>query len=65
MPEIFSHSAIVQVAVGALRPSPTNARTHSKRQISQIAASIRRFGFNNPILADTDNVVRALAAAPL
>ena len=59
MPEIFSHPAIVQVPIGALLPSPTNARTHSKRQISQIAASIRRFGFNNPILADANNVVRA------
>ena len=33
-------------------PDPRNARTHPKRQIAQIAASIRSFGFANPILAD-------------
>lgn len=59
MSEIFSHPSVAQVSVAALRASPTNARTHSKRQIAQIAASIRRFGFNNPILVDADNVVRA------
>src|ERR1700722_2833353 len=57
--EVFSGLSIVQVPVDVLRPSSTNARTHSKRQIAQIAASIRRFGFNSPILADTENIVRA------
>src|SRR5690606_11130852 len=33
-------------------PDPRNARTHPKRQIEQIIASIRAFGFTNPILAD-------------
>ncbi len=36
----------------ALRPRATNPRTHSKRQIRQIADSIKRFGFNSPILID-------------
>lgn len=35
-----------------LTPDPRNARTHSKRQIEQIIASIRAFGFTNPILTD-------------
>ncbi|MEO0870603.1 MAG: DNA methyltransferase [Pseudomonadota bacterium] len=35
-----------------LTPDPRNARTHSKKQIAQIIASIRAFGFTNPILAD-------------
>ncbi|MBA3055498.1 MAG: DNA methylase N-4 [Sphingomonadales bacterium] len=39
-------------AIGELVPDPRNARTHPKRQIAQIAASIRSFGFANPILAD-------------
>jgi hypothetical protein len=30
--------------IGAIRPNPKNARTHSDRQIAQIAASIARFG---------------------
>jgi len=36
-----------------LKPRATNPRTHSKKQIRQIADSIERFGFNNPILLDT------------
>jgi ParB-like chromosome segregation protein Spo0J len=40
--------------VSALNPNLRNARTHSKAQIEQIAASIREFGFNNPVLVDED-----------
>jgi DNA modification methylase len=36
----------------ALRPRATNPRTHSKKQIRQIADSIERFGFTNPVLID-------------
>ena len=35
-----------------LRPADRNARTHSKKQIRQIADSIQRFGVINPIVAD-------------
>lgn len=45
--------------VSALKPYPGNARTHSKRQIRQIAASIERFQFTNPVLVDDDNVIVA------
>lgn len=38
----------------ALRPDPNNARTHSARQVEQICASIRAFGFTNPILVTPD-----------
>jgi DNA modification methylase len=38
--------------VGQLKPYPHNARTHSRKQIRQIAESIRRFGFTNPVLID-------------
>ena len=38
--------------LGDLIPDPRNARTHPKRQIDQIRASIEAFGFTNPILAD-------------
>ena len=37
-----------------LTPDPRNARTHPKRQIEQIIASIEAFGFTNPILADPE-----------
>jgi ParB-like nuclease family protein len=37
-----------------LRPSPNNARRHSKKQRNQIARSIKRFGFVNPVLISDD-----------
>ncbi len=40
--------------VGKLIPYARNPRTHSDAQIAQIAASIAEFGFNNPILVDTN-----------
>jgi DNA modification methylase len=43
----------------ALKPFGRNARTHSKKQIRQIAASIEEFGFTNPILIDKVNTVLA------
>jgi hypothetical protein len=47
------------VPVGALRPNPSNARTHSARQVRKIAKSIKAFGFNNPILTDDNYLVIA------
>lgn len=56
-------------SVSTLQPNPHNARTHSKRQVRQIADSIRVFGFTNPILTDRNHQVVAghgrLAAAKL
>lgn len=40
------------VSVSSLKPYPRNARTHSKKQIRQIADSISEFGWTNPILID-------------
>jgi len=45
--------------VRELRPYPTNARTHSKKQIRQIAKSIAKFGFNNPVLIDDSKQIIA------
>ena len=47
------------LASDTLHPNPRNVRTHSKKQIDQIAASIQKFGFNNPILIDDQNEVIA------
>lgn len=44
---------------GDLIPYDRNARTHSKKQITQIASSIGRFGFNNPVLIDADGTIVA------
>jgi ParB-like nuclease family protein len=38
--------------ISRLTPYKNNARTHSKKQIKKIASSIKRFGFNNPVLVD-------------
>ena len=43
---------IEQVAVAALHDYQRNARTHSPKQVAQLAASIREFGFVNPVIAD-------------
>jgi DNA modification methylase len=45
--------------VGSLRPYPGNARRHSKRQVKQIAASIQRFGFTNPVLVSDEGEIIA------
>ena len=54
-----SRLAVTYRAVGDLMPDPRNARTHSKRQIDQIRASIEAFGFTNPILADPEGHIIA------
>ena len=50
---------IIQRPTVLLRPYDRNARTHSAKQISQIAASIKAFGFNNPVLIDRDGGIIA------
>ena len=61
---------IVMRPIGALIPYASNARTHSAAQIAQIAASIREFGFTNPVLVDGEQGIiaghgRVLAARKL
>ena len=51
--------AIVYRRIADLTPHAGNARTHSKRQIGQIADSIRFFGFTNPALVDRTGVIIA------
>jgi DNA modification methylase len=60
-------SKVEQWPTAKLLPYARNARTHSEAQVGQIAASIKEFGFTNPILAGADGVIVAghgrLAAA--
>jgi DNA modification methylase len=51
--------AVTYLPTKSLKPYPGNARTHSPQQIRQIAESIRRFGFTNPILIDRSRMVIA------
>jgi hypothetical protein len=61
---------IEQVSVGELIPFAKNSRTHDDAQVAQIAASIKEFGFTNPILIDEKSGIiaghgRLLAARKL
>lgn len=53
------HKSILVIPTNELRKNPRNARTHSKKQIHQIKKSIKRFGFNNPVLIDRNNQIVA------
>jgi ParB-like chromosome segregation protein Spo0J len=44
-----------QIAIRQIKPSSRNSRTHSAKQIRQIADSIVAFGFTNPLLVSEDN----------
>lgn len=50
---------IEHMPIASLRPYPGNARTHSKKQLKQIADSITRFGFTNPVLISDDGEIIA------
>ena len=61
---------IETIAVDLLIPYARNSRTHSDEQVAQIAASIREFGFTNPVLIDGEDGIiaghgRVLAARKL
>src|SRR3954453_10425481 len=55
----FCHPSIVHMAIEELVAYEGNARSHSRRQIGQIAGSIERFGFLNPVLIDGSNRIIA------
>jgi ParB-like nuclease domain len=59
VPDTIRPTTIEPMPVAKLRPHPGNARTHSKKQIRQIADSIREFGFNNPVLIGEDGGIIA------
>ena len=59
-----------RLAIDDLVPYARNSRTHSDAQVAQIAASIKEFGFTNPVLIDADGGIiaghgRVLAARVL
>ena len=67
MTKFFNNETI---AIDKLIPYALNSRTHSDAQVAQIAASIKEFGFTNPVLVDDDNNLiaghgRVLAARKL
>ena len=54
-----SLQAIEERSIETLKPFKGNARVHSKRQIRQLASSIQRFGFTNPVLIADDGTILA------
>ena len=67
--ESVGQLSIIYMPISALVANHRNSRTHSKRQIRQIADSIKAFGFTNPVLLDRSNTIIAghgrVAAAKL
>ena len=55
----FASQSIEQIDPARLKPWARNARTHSKKQIRQVADSIRTFGFTNPVLIDAEHTILA------
>ncbi|TAJ36638.1 MAG: DNA methylase N-4 [Reyranella sp.] len=58
-PYTLAPLAVIYRSVDSLTPNRRNARTHPKRQLDQIAASIGEFGFTNPILIDPTGTIIA------
>lgn len=56
---IVMPAGLVYRPVAELLPYARNSRTHSKEQVAQIAASMREFGFTNPVLTDADGGILA------
>jgi len=53
------------VSPHGLKPNPRNVRTHSKKQIHQIADSVLAFGFVVPIVVDENNTILRVTRGPL
>jgi DNA modification methylase len=56
---IWMSHKVEYVSASRLKPYSGNARTHSRRQIQQIAESVKRFGFVNPPLVDDNDIIIA------
>lgn len=52
-------SRVEQISLEKLLPYAKNSRTHSDEQVVQLAASIKEFGFNNPVLIDKESTIIA------
>src|ERR1700744_5860791 len=69
MADVVMPQELVFRKVAEMLPYARNARTHSEEQVAQIAASIREFGWTNPVLIADDTILaghgRVLAAAVL
>ncbi|KYG21647.1 DNA methylase N-4 [Bradyrhizobium sp. AT1] len=53
----MSDFRVDHLPLAELKPNPANARRHSRKQLHQIAASIREFGFNSIVVADEEGMI--------
>jgi len=53
----MSDFRVDHLSIADLKPNPSNARRHSRKQLHQIAASIREFGFNSIVVADEEGMI--------
>ena len=53
----MSDFRVEHLPLADLKPNPRNARLHAKKQLHQIAASIREFGFNSIVVVDEDDII--------
>ena len=51
--------SIAYIQAANLRPYGRNARLHSRKRVRQIANRVRTFGFTNPVLIDSQNMILA------
>lgn len=58
-PSQWPADKIERKSIDALIPYASNSRTHSDEQISQIAASMREWGWTNPVLIDETGMIIA------
>lgn len=47
----------IEKGIDSIRPYDKNAKKHPKKQVEQVAASIKEFGFNQPIVVDKEGVI--------
>ena len=59
MADVQAHPKIEMRPIGSLRRYANNARQHSRAQVKQIARSIERFGFINPVLVSDEGEIIA------
>ena len=52
-------TTLEHLALESLIPYARNSRTHSAEQVAQVAASIKEFGFTNPVLIDAEGGIIA------
>ena len=56
-PSLTDQVKLISLPVSSLSANPRNARKHSKKQVNKVAASIKEFGFINPVVVDENGAV--------